>query len=250
MTTTTTAPTASDASAVLLGLYRSQVEQANVHADRCAAQNVGKMVHDKRDDPDTTDEKVKAFQEWYEKANAAIEAKTAEIDEYIKSTLPTGDVDVDAEKEAYNALKASIVGGKAVLRQLGVEIPEEFPALKNLRGGSTGAGGSTGPKPRVALITINGDPVQVEKKIVKNGVDTGETKLVSNFTYAAQELSKRSGGKVTSKDLQSATFDAAKTTDLKSLKPGTEISFSFSAGKDAESSKNYTVNVYTQDSDA
>jgi len=250
MTSTTVAPTASDAGAVLLGLMRQQVEQANVHADRCAAQNVGKMVHDLRNDPETDNAEIKAYQEWLEKANAAIEAKTAEIDAKIKASLPTGDVDLEAEKAAYNGLKTSISGGKDVLRQLGVAIPEDFPVLKNLRGGSTGAGGSTGPKPRVGLITIDGKPSQVEKKVSVKGVDTGETRMVSNFTTAAADLSKISGGKVSTKDLQSATFEAAGTNDLKSLKPGTEISFSFSAGKDVETSKNYAITVFTPDTDA
>ena len=243
--TTTPAVDAAEATkAFLLGLYKSQVEEANKHAERVAnsSTNIGKLVQDLREDENTQDEKIKEFQTWVEKIDATREAGVSKINEYIATLIPKNDIDVDAEKAAYGDLKDQISGASQVLKSMHVEIPEDYPTLKNLRGGNTGAGGSSGPKPRVGLVTVNGEAIQKEVKVKKNGKETGETKLSSNFTLAAQHLSKASGTKVEAADLQSATFEAAGTTDLKSLPAGHEISFSFSAGD-----KNYNVSVFTQD---
>lgn len=197
----------------------------------------GKLVHEHRVATDSTDEQVVAFQEWFEKANALIETKVAEINAYIKANLlqtSSEPVDLDALREQYKAAVVEAKTGAKFLATLS-DAPADYtpPAITSLRGGTVGSGNATGQKrPRVERIWIDGNVVESEATN-----KAGETRTVSNFTLAAAALSKVSGAKVEVKDLQAAAFSAAGTDDLNSLN-GEVFEFSHSSGD-----KNYAVKV-------
>lgn len=226
-----------------------QTEQANglVEKISAATSDTGKLVHEIRTDENVTDETVKAFQDWYDKANAAIEAKVAEIDAYIKANLlPSqnlSETDVEALKEQYRELKSGIKSAMGFVATLPGYDPEKFdvPELKNLRGGTSGGNsGEGGKRPRLAAIWVN--DTLIEK--VTTNPKTGEDVHTSNFTLAAQAISKDSKSKVEVKDLQAAAFEAAKTDDLSTL-AGTVFDFVYSSGE-----KNYKVKVQPAVKDA
>jgi hypothetical protein len=228
----------------------AQTEQANaiVQQITAATQDSGKLVHDVRTDESATDENVKAFQEWYEKANAAIEAKVAEINAYIKANLlpeSGANVDVDALKEEYKTLRQSIKTATAFVATLPGYSADDFkvPELKNLRGGTSGTTGSGGKRPRLESIWVNGKLIE---KVTQD--KQGNDVHTSNFTLAAAEISKAAKSKVEVKDLQAAAFEAAGTDDLSTL-AGTVFEFSFSAGE-GENAQNFDVTVQPKNPEA
>lgn len=231
------------------------IEQANAIVTKInsVSADPANLVADIRDDESTSDETLKAFQAWREKVQAAIEAKTAEANEYVKANLmpTTENVDVDALKTEYGALKSHIQAGLKFLGDLpgasDSEAVKTLPALKSLRGGTvSGKGTSDTKRPRVNDIQVNGKSVARTVKD-KSGNDISK----ATFTYAAQDIAKDAGTKVEVKDLQSAAFAAAKTTDLSTLN-GEPFTFDFHAnnGVGEEGAKTYTVKVYPRSAEA
>lgn len=207
-----------------------QIQEANALVTKIngATTDKGKLVHDIRNDESVTDEKVRAFQEWHEKASAAINAKVAEIDEYIKANLlpKSEDVDVDALKAQHKTLKDGVKAALTFVQTVPGFNAEEFkvPDLANLRGGTSAGTGQGGKRPRLNKIWVNDTLIEKASKNAKN-----EDVMVSNFTLAAAAIGKLAKTKVETKDLQRAAFEAAGTDDLSTV-GGKVFEFYFEAG--------------------
>jgi hypothetical protein len=191
---------------------------------------VNKVVHEIVKDEETTDEKVRAYQERMAKANEQIEKWTAEIVEYAKNNLVSAsqmsDEEFEAAKAEYAELKKSIKSTLSLAANLPGYSAETFadvPALQTLSGGTSS--GATGTKrPRLAEITVNGEPAFTVK-----GEGDEATKAYT-FTAAAAVISKDSGVKVQPSDLSKAAFETAGTDDLSTVHA---VEFNYSAnGKD------------------
>lgn len=214
--------------------------KANTVADKILAATTDrtKMVHEIRTAENTDDEKIKAYQAWFEAAQAKIEEQTAAIDEYIKTEKLGDTLDeaaLNALREQYKELKTQVTSAVNFAKTVpgfSEETLAKVPDLKSLRGGTSG-GGTGGKRPRVERISFSasadGPWTEVEKE--------GKT----NFTLLAQRLSKDSGTKVEVKDLQAAAFESAGTDDLSSL-DGKVFTFAHSVGE-GEKAKSVWVKV-------
>ena len=231
-----------------------QIEQANTLVATINANTTdkGKLVHDIRTDENTTDNKVREFQEWLAKAEEAIEKKRAEVDAHIvENLMPKGeDVDVEALKTQHKTLRDGIRAAQAFAKSLPNYKDEEFvlPDVSNLRGGSSSGSGDGGKRPRLNSIWIGtneGDLTLISKPVEDK--KKGVTRDVSNFTLAAGHIGKVVGEKIEVKDLQAAAFSAAKTDDLSTLS-GRVFDYYFEAGKD-DKRKNFLVRVEPKNTD-
>lgn len=197
-----------------------------------------KMVHEIRTAENSDDEKIAAFQKWYEAANAKIEEQVAAIDEYIKSEKLGASLDetaLNAKREQYKELKTQVTSAVNFAKTVPgftEETLKEVPELKSLRGGTSG-GGTGGKRPRVERISFSQNSEGPWTEVDKDGK--------TNFTLLAQRLSKDVGSKVEVKDLQAAAFEAAGTDDLSSL-DGKVFTFAHSVGE-GDKAKNYFVKV-------
>jgi hypothetical protein len=220
----------------------TQIEQANALVQKINANTTdkGKLVHDIRTDENSTDEEVKAFQAWFEQAQAAIEARVAKIDEHIKANLlpKSEDFDVEAAKAQHKSLKESVKAALTFVSGLPAYDAESFkvPDLANLRGGTSAGTGTGGKRPRLNQIWVDGVLISKPTKNAK-----GEDVTVSNFTLAAAHIAKAVGTKVEVKDLQAAAFSAAGTDDLSTL-GGKVFDYYFEAGTD-DKRKNFKISV-------
>jgi len=236
-----------DVKAALTPVLVQHITAANAHAARVSAStvNVGKLVNEIRKDDTSGDAVVQAFQAWYEQANAAIEAKVAEVDAYIKANLvvqPNAGVDLDAERAAYKASKAQVDAAMAVLTGMGVTFAEgELPVLNSLRSPARAAeAAGDGPKrPRFANVAVNGTDVTREVTL-----KDGSVKRTSNLTLAAAYIAADSGEKCKPSDIGAAVFETAGTDDLKTV-PGRTFEVVVNSGE-----KSYTVTVQTPEPDA
>lgn len=210
--------------------------KANDAATKIAAATTDrtKMVHDYLTADEPADEKIREFQEWEEKALAQIEKAREAAAEHVTATyLQTVDASaVDALKETYKTLADK---AKTARKYFLNNIPDateddlkDVPALKTLRGGTSGGGG--GKRPRFNSISYrigaSGEWVEVSAQ-AKNA--KGEDVTVTNMTVLAKALKEATGTKVEVKDLQAAAFDAAGTDDLSSLN-GKVVEFAHSVG--------------------
>lgn len=243
---------ANDILAMVVKTLRDAVEAANGLADRIAAasKDTKARVHELRTDPNTTDPEVKEYQEWYEKANAAIEKRTADIDAKIAAKLSNTETeDVDALKTQYGENKTNATTARKFLDTLpGVSAEEkesalkDVPELKTLRGGSSGSGGG-GKRPRLERVSFSSDNGTTYSEIWEE-IENPKTKVKENkvnFTIVARKLAKEFGSKVEVKELQAAAFDAAKTDDLSTLN-GKVFDFAYSVGE-----KNVFLRVQPKD---
>lgn len=243
--TATAAQTPDDGLVAVAGAtLTAQVNQANdiVQKIHAATADIGNLIADIRDDENTTDEFLKNFQEWHEKAKAQIQDRIDQASKYVEENLlpKREEVDVDALKAQYRELKASIDGGLKFLAPLGFDAEKAgIPALKTLRGGTVSGGGATGiRRPRVNDILVNGESVA---KGVKNA-KSGKVEQKANFTFAAAYISGKTDTKVETSDLQAAAFAAAKTDDLSTLN-GEPFSFHYNVGE-GEKMQTFDVKVY------
>lgn len=226
-----------------------QIEKANalVKTINENTTDKGKLVHDIRTDENSTDEKVKEFQAWFQQAEAAIAKKVAEIDGYILSNLmPKSEpVDVEALKTQHKALKDSIKAALTFVQSVPGYNADSFkvPDLANLRGGTSSGTGQGGKRPRLNRIWVNVDGSKGEGTLISKATKNakGEDVEVSNFTLAAAAIGKATKSKVEVKDLQAAAFAAAKTDDLSTL-GGQVFEYFFEAGE-KENRKNVKVTV-------
>lgn len=212
-------------------MIADQTGKANAIAEEVQKSrvNVGKVVHEIRKDENTTDEKVKKYQENMEKAAAQIEKWTQDIDAYIKENLVQASTMTDEVYEAKKAEYAELKKGINAALKLAANLPgysdetfKDLPALITLSGGTSGA--ATGTKrPRLASLTIDGEEVFTLKE-----TDEGKVKSFT-FTAAAAKLSTKDH-KVNPSDLSAAAFAAAGTDDLSTVN---DVEFVYSVnGKD------------------
>jgi hypothetical protein len=199
------------------------------------AGNVTALVHEVRDDVETTDPKVQAYREWFEKAQAEILRKQGEIEEYILNMglVDVEPVDVEAETKKLKESGGQIKAMLTTLGSFGVDVNSEemsIPAMLSVRGGN--AAGSSGPRPRISetYYRVAGTEEWIEvysDKTDKDGVVTRSASL----TVLAQALNRAYGAAeghvdVTVRDLNGPLFESAGTRDLKSLN-GTPVDFVF-----------------------
>ena len=188
-----------------------------------------KAVAELRTDPETTDEKVKAWQEREEKVMAALNAEREKINAYIKETLLTvnSDYDETADVETVKELNGKIVAMRKYMEGVGATDEDftDFPESKSLRGAGKGGSGGTGAKrPRLSSVEYSLD-------YGKTFVDAapGEDDPTT-FSALATVLKGVTGHKVEVKDLQSAIFQEAGTDDL-STKQGQDFTAALTVGE-------------------
>lgn len=228
--------------------------EANAKAEAIGAATTDrtKLVHEIRTEETPRDETVAAFQNWYEEANARIEAEVAKIDKHIAETYlkAVSEEEVDALKVAYKDLKDKAVTARkyflAAIPGATEEDLKDVPDLKNLRGGNSGQGGGTGAKrPRVQSLAYSLDNGKTYTDVSKPGKNSkGEDVVTTNFTVLAGALKDAKVGKVEVKDLQAAAFAAAGTDDFSTL-DGKVFEFVTTVGE-----QNVTVKVQPKVADA
>lgn len=198
-----------------------QINEANAIADEVKKSrvDVNKLTHEMRDDVNTTDEAIKAFQVKIAKLDATREKLVADITEHIKANLPKSEMSDDVFKvksERYAELRKGIKSTE----KLAANIPgftadalKDVPALKTLTGATAGVG--TGVKrPRLSFLSMNGEEVFVMKDGKDEAGNKTETKSYT-FTLAAEKINSAvKGAKVKPSDLSAAAFEAAGSEDL------------------------------------
>jgi len=209
-------------------MVSDQINRANKIAEEIANSrvNVGKVVHEIRQDENATDPEVKKYQEFVAKAEAAMEDRRKKIDEHIKTNLvkasEMSDEVFEQKKAEYLELKKGAQSAQklaALIPGFSPEVFADVPALQTLSGGT--AGGATGTKrPRLSFLSVNGEEVFVTKK-----ADDGTESKSYTFTNAAAFISKAAGTKVSPSDLSAAAFEAAKTDDLSTVN---DVEYSYS----------------------
>lgn len=227
----------SDLKDMVVASLTELTEQANERATKIAAATTdrSKMVHDYLTADEPADETIAEFQKWEEEALAKIEEQRSKAADYVTSKYlaAVDESTVDALKEEYKTLadKAKTARKFYLNNVPGAEESdlEKVPALKTLRGGTSGGGG--GKRPRINAIEYrigaSGEWVDVSQQ-AKNA--KGEDVTVTNFTVLAKALKSATDVKVEVKDLQAAAFEAAGTDDLSTLN-GKVIEFAYTVGE-------------------
>lgn len=202
------------------------------------AGNSQKLLHEYRDEAETTDEDVLKYRAAMDQVNFQVLAWQAKIEELIleRGYVSTEPVDVEAKTAEYKALKAQITAAQKMLENLpgGSDVLSKVSELKPLPGvRASGTGGSTGTlRPRVAEVAVQAPGEAGFTALSGKGPKDKEGNVthVSNFSTLAAHLAKVSGAKVEVSDLHKAAFEAAGTQDLSSLN-GAPFSFSFTIGE-------------------
>lgn len=213
----------------LIDLFAAAVDTANEAAVEYRRLTSGKDEAVATAINSSTDDQVVAFREWRSKveaqiaeAQARIDAKTAEVREYIEAHLDASDTDPEAVKARYlearqdaTKMRSGLVGffgDEAVAALMEAEKIEE---ITNLRG--TNRKGATGIKrPRLESATVNGEAVSKDGKV--------------SFTLLGQYVSK-TFGKASGNDLKDAAFAAAGTNDLSTVTEPVNYTFTLADGK-------------------
>jgi hypothetical protein len=204
-----------------------QINSANSVADRVInAENQNKLIHEVRETNEDIPEIVE-FREWVNKAQLAIEKRTAAIDQLIveRGLVDTAPVDVPAETENYKTVAAQVKAMLSTLKMLpgGEDAAKNLPELKSLPGvrkSSGTSGGGTGTRrPRLSAITVDYQDGNGPVDVFETKVDeqTKESHNVANLTVLSKVLSSKFKTKIEVKGLQDELFAAAKTDDLSSL---------------------------------
>lgn len=211
---------------VAVKMLAEKINKANElagNAERVA--NSSKRVFELRDDPETDDPTIKKFQQWFEKANAAILQKQDEIEKYIRENKLQEDgaepFDEEANAEAYKVLTKTIKATSDTIALLnGGSLPDGLPELKSLAGvrrNSNTSGQSGIKRPRFDAVSyrVAGTDEYVKATMPKAN---GEG-VTSNLTAAAMLITKAAGAKVTAAQLQESL-----TEELKANHGGKEVS--------------------------
>jgi hypothetical protein len=200
------------------------IGEANPLAEKVInAGNANALVHQYRDDADTTDEKVLAYREAMNQVNLRILDWQSEIEKYIVAAgyVSTEPVDVEAVSAEYTAFKTQIKAATSMLKNLpgGEAVIAELPELKNLPGTRQASGGSTGTaRPRVSEVAVKAAGEDWYTALSGKGPKDkeGNETHVSNFSTLARYFSK-SETPLDVPALHAAAFAAAGTEDLSSL---------------------------------
>lgn len=232
-------------------------ETANAIVDEVQKKrvNVGKVVHEFRNDETTTDETIKAFQEFKEKANKIILEKTTEVDNYIKANLVAesamSDDEYKAKEAEYKTLVENMRDALNMARGRKEYSADDFadlPALLSLKSGKEKSESSAGgvKRPRLTEISINGTPCF----LVKTDPKSKETYKSYTFNHAASFITKDvkdSKVKVTATDLSSAAFEVVGTDNLADQ---TSIEFTFTVTDSKDVLHSYDVLVIPAGNDS
>lgn len=223
---------------MLKAALTEQTNAANALADSIAAatSDRSKAIADYLNDPETSDPKVKAFQEFLEKIEQTVAEQTKAAEEHAASQVPGANSDpekIEADKVEYKGIVDQIKAARklaATIPSITEEDLKDVPALKNLRGATAGQGGTGGKRPRLASVSFRESTKDewTEAFINREAKDGSEVR-VSNFTVLANALKAKYGVKVEVKDLQAAAFEAAGTDDLNTL-DGKVFDFATSVG--------------------
>lgn len=187
-----------------------------------------KAVAEIRTDENTTDERIKAWQEREEKVMAALNAERDKVNAYIRENLVkvNSDYDETADVETVKELNGKIVAMRKYMEGVGATEEDftEFPESKSLRGAGKGGSGGTGAKrPRLSSIEYSLDNGKTYVDAAPGEDDP------TTFSALANVLRGVTGHKVEVKSLQSAIFAEAGTDDL-STKQGEDFSAAVTVG--------------------
>lgn len=194
-----------NATDALLEIVSENVDKANAIAleAKSALGNTAKQIKDFREDSETTDTTIKAFQTNQAKILAKLEELTVKVNDYIKSELLGSvswtDEQTEAKRKEHKAYKsAAMEAYKAVANMNKIlSLPEpEMPEILTFSGSTSKSGTGTGTR------RLRFDRVEVN----------GET--VKNLSAVAQKIKSASGQSVTAKELQEAVFKAANSEDM------------------------------------
>jgi hypothetical protein len=231
-----------DPTALVTGMIEVVKELIDAHNAKVMrvqkAGNVTALVHEVRDDVETTDATIQAYREWFNKAQEEILRRQSQVEEYIvsKGLIDVEPVDVEAATREVKNSASQIKAMLTTLSSFNVDVTSEelgIPAMLSIRGG--GNVGSSSPRPRIEQTFYReaGTEEWIEvysDKTDKEGVVTRSASL----TVLAQALNRAYGAAeghvdVTVRDLNQPLFDAAGTRDMKSLN-GTPVDFVFTVG--------------------
>lgn len=233
-----TAPTANILAAGT-DLLAPLAAQANDLADKATAQqNSGAQVFELRDDPDTTDETVKSFQDVREKILAKLNDMETEVESYIRTNLlpeSNGEAfDVEAGQTQYKEIVSQFKTLSSVLTTLnGGNAPTDLPEIKSYPGvrksSATGAPGVKRPRVESVSFRVAGQGDYKLAQMKKPNSD----EMASNFSALAFELNKVDGVKTNAGEIGQAAFAELKakhnTDDFKSV-AGKAIEFTMTFG--------------------
>jgi hypothetical protein len=210
-----------------------QINEANAIADEVKKSrvDVNKLTHEMRDDVNTDDEVIKAFQTQLAKLDERREAMINKVTEHIKANLPKSEMSDDVYKvksEKYAELRKAIKSTEKLAANIpgfSADVLKDVPVLKTLTGATAGAGTGT-KRPRLSFLSMDGEEIFV----LKDGKDENgnKTEVKSyTFTLAAERINKAiKGAGVKPSDLSAAAFTAAGSEDLSN---GVEFNYSVSA---------------------
>lgn len=218
--------------AMIVATVTESTKNANAIAEEIvnASKDKNARTHEVIADESVTDEKVVQYREWENKLLQTLEEGRSQISEYIASQpaligATLSEEDLTTKKTEYGKLKESVTSGVKFAKSGAIpgltdeEITAAFkdvPELKTLRGGSSGATGEGGKKPRLERVSYSLDNGKTYSEVWENvkNAKTGKEEAKVSFTILAKKLATELKAKVEVKDLQSAVFDAAKTDDL------------------------------------
>lgn len=211
-------------------MLSGQIDEANAIADEVKKSrvDVNKLTHEMRDDVNTTDEVIKAFQAKIAKLDETREKLIASVTEHIKANLPKSEMTDEVFKvksERYAEIRKAIKSTKTLAGNLpgySEDVFKDMPELKTLTGATAGTG--TGVKrPRLSYLSMNGEEVFVMKDGKDEAGNKTEVKSYT-FTLAAEKINSAvKGAKVKPSDLSAAAFEAAGSEDLSN---GVEFNYS------------------------
>lgn len=226
----------SDLTALIKATAVDLIQRHNALVEQISANtsDKGRLVHEIREERETTDENILKFRAFLEEIDRKREEAVAQIDAYIAANLmpkADGNFDEEATRKALAEIREEIRAAKVLLKGDEADLPEQ----KNLRGTGGGGSGTGGRRPRVDSIQVRVAGTDEWTDVYKDQEDKnkpGTTRRVTNFTLAAQAVAKFAGRgtKVEVSDLQAAAFSAAGTDDLSTLS-GKPFSFVFTAGE-------------------
>lgn len=213
----------------LATMLQEQTVKANAIADEVKKSRVDetKLIHQIRDEDETTDEVIIRFREALAKLDAKREEIIANATEHVKKNLPKSEMSdevFEAKKKEYDELKKAVTSTQKLAKNVPGytdDVFKDVPKLLSLSGGTTGTGTK---RPRLSFLTIDGEEVFTMKK-VKNDDGSEEEVKSYTFTTAAEYINEKvKGAKVKPSDLSAEAFATLGSDDLS----GGKVEFTYS----------------------
>lgn len=235
---------------VLADQITSLTNQGNTISAKVAAsseRSTNKLVHELIKTSD--DATVTKWREFEEKALAKLESERAKVAEYVRANLMSdagetlSQEQIDALHAEFKTLRENVnAAHKFAAMQPGFtpEWAEALPKLSTFKGNaSKGASGQSGiRRPRIASITLNGQPFTVEAKNSKGQI---VPKATLTGLAAALQKTERDNGNADAKISAGQLLAAIEATDA-NWQNSTGVDFVY-AGK----STNYQITVVPAD---